>query len=90
MIILAKVLDVLPITLSGSSGGEWKAGLAWALIGGLTSSLLLTLLIVPLVYSKTKELRISIPAFAKKLVQRKQISGELIIEPEVVRVRLDD
>ena len=84
------VLDVFPIEFSGSAGDEWKSGLAWALIGGLTSSLLLTLLIVPLVYSKTKELRISIPAFAKKLVQRKQISGELIIEPEVVRVRLDD
>ncbi len=81
---------MLPITLSGSAGGEWKAGLAWALIGGLISSLLLTLLIVPEVYFKMEELRISIPAFAKKLVRRKQISGELIIEPEVVRVRLDD
>ena len=68
MIILTMVLDVLPITLSGSAGGEWKSGLAWAIIGGLTSSLVLTLIFVPIVYSKIEELRISIPIFTKKLV----------------------
>jgi len=36
--------------LAKGAGAEWKNGLAWALIGGLTSSMLLTLLVVPVVY----------------------------------------
>lgn len=33
-------------------GAEWKNGLAWALIGGLTSSIFLTSLLAPVVYVK--------------------------------------
>jgi len=40
----------MPIALSGSSGSEWKSGLAVALIGGLSSSMFLTLLVIPVVY----------------------------------------
>jgi len=90
MTTLTMIFAMTPIALSTASGAEWKSGLAWALIGGLISSLLLTLIIVPVVYSKMEELRISIPAFIKKLVRRKQISGEPILEPEVARVRVDD
>jgi len=71
-------------------GKNGKSRLAWAIIGGLTNSLVPTLIFAPVVYSKMEELRISIPAFAKKLVRRIQISEEPILEPEVARVRLDD
>lgn len=50
MTTLSMVIGMLPIAMSHSSGAEWKSGLAWALIGGLTSSLLLTLVLVPVVY----------------------------------------
>ncbi|MFZ1572723.1 MAG: efflux RND transporter permease subunit, partial [Candidatus Kapaibacterium sp.] len=50
MTSLSMVIGMLPIALSHSSGAEWKSGLAWALIGGLTSSLILTLVLVPVVY----------------------------------------
>lgn len=50
MTTLSMVIGMLPIALSSSSGAEWKTGLAWALIGGLSSSLLLTLLLVPVIY----------------------------------------
>ena len=50
MTTLSMVIGMLPIALSHSSGAEWKSGLAWALIGGLTSSLILTLVLVPVVY----------------------------------------
>jgi HAE1 family hydrophobic/amphiphilic exporter-1 len=41
---------MMPIAFAHGAGAEWKAGLAWVLIGGLTSSMLLTLIIVPCVY----------------------------------------
>jgi HAE1 family hydrophobic/amphiphilic exporter-1 len=36
--------------LAQGAGSEWKNGLAWALIGGLSSSMFLTLIIVPVIY----------------------------------------
>ena len=51
MTTLAMVFGMLPIALAKGAGSEWKNGLAWALIGGLTSSMFLTLIVVPVVYS---------------------------------------
>jgi hypothetical protein len=42
------VAGMLPIALAQGAGAEWKNGLAWVLIGGLLSSMFLTLVIVPL------------------------------------------
>jgi hydrophobic/amphiphilic exporter-1 (mainly G- bacteria), HAE1 family len=50
MTTIAMVIGFLPIALARGAGAEWKNGLAWALIGGLTSSMLLTLVVVPVVY----------------------------------------
>jgi len=50
MTTLAMVLGMMPIAFAHGAGAEWKAGLAWVLIGGLTSSMLLTLIVVPCVY----------------------------------------
>ncbi len=50
MTTLAMTIGFMPIALANGAGSEWKNGLAWALIGGLTSSMILTLLIVPVVY----------------------------------------
>ncbi len=47
---ITMVIGLLPIALAGGAGSEWKNGLAWALIGGLSSSMFLTLIIVPVVY----------------------------------------
>ncbi|HVP89836.1 MAG TPA: efflux RND transporter permease subunit [Terriglobales bacterium] len=44
------IFGMLPIALSIGSASEMKRGFAWVLIGGLTSSLLLTLILVPVVY----------------------------------------
>ena len=56
------VFGMLPIALASGAGAEWKNGLAWALIGGLTSSMFLTLIVVPIVYTKVDRLRTRIPA----------------------------
>lgn len=50
MTTLTMIFGMLPIAVSAAAGAEWKSGLAWALIGGLTSSMFLTLLVIPVVY----------------------------------------
>lgn len=50
MTTVAMILGMLPIALSTSSGAEVKSGMAWVIIGGLASSLILTLVLVPVMY----------------------------------------
>jgi HAE1 family hydrophobic/amphiphilic exporter-1 len=50
MTSLAMIIGLLPIALSKGAGAEWKNGMAWALIGGLSSSLILTFFVVPIIY----------------------------------------
>ena len=51
MTTIAMVVGMLPIALAKGSGSEWKNALAWIIIGGLTSSLILTVYLVPVVYA---------------------------------------
>jgi HAE1 family hydrophobic/amphiphilic exporter-1 len=50
MTTIAMITGMLPIALATSSGAEVKNGMAWVIIGGLTSSLVLTLFLVPTMY----------------------------------------
>ncbi len=50
MTTIAMVIGMLPIAMASGAGSEWKTGLAWVIIGGLISSLFLTLIVVPVVY----------------------------------------
>jgi HAE1 family hydrophobic/amphiphilic exporter-1 len=50
MTTLAMVFGMLPIALASGAGAETKNGLAWVIIGGLTSSLILTLVLIPAAY----------------------------------------
>lgn len=65
MTTLTMIFGMLPIALSKAPGTEWKSGLAWALVGGLTSSMLLTLLLVPVIYMKVDEWKTKIPTLFK-------------------------
>ncbi len=47
---IAMVIGLLPIAFAQGSGADWKNGLAWAIIGGLSSSMFLSLIVVPVVY----------------------------------------
>jgi HAE1 family hydrophobic/amphiphilic exporter-1 len=58
MTTLTIVIGLLPVALASGAGSEWKNGLAWALIGGLTSSLILTLLVIPVIYYSIEKLLI--------------------------------
>ena len=50
MTTIAMVFGMFPIALASGAGAEWKNGLAWVIIGGLLSSLFLTLIVVPVIY----------------------------------------
>ncbi len=46
----AVIIGVVPVALALSEGGETRSPMAIAVIGGMISSTLLTLLVVPVVY----------------------------------------
>jgi hydrophobic/amphiphilic exporter-1 (mainly G- bacteria), HAE1 family len=50
MTTLSMAIGMLPIALASGTASEWKNGLAWVIIGGLLSSLILTVYLVPMVY----------------------------------------
>ncbi|BDX38127.1 multidrug ABC transporter [Tenuifilaceae bacterium CYCD] len=73
---LALVVGLLPIALGSGAGAEWKNGLGWVLIGGLTSSMFLSMIIVPVLY-----------VILDKLVKRTKkevIKSELIKTNELI------
>jgi HAE1 family hydrophobic/amphiphilic exporter-1 len=63
MTTLAMVFGMLPIALASGTASEWKNGLAWVIIGGLLSSLILTVYLVPVVYYVVDSIK---ERFAKK------------------------
>ncbi|GAB3512593.1 efflux RND transporter permease subunit [Spirosoma knui] len=69
MTTLAMILGMLPIALASGAGAETKNGMAWVIIGGLTSSMVLTLLVVPSMYLVVDRL---IARFTRKKVTPKK------------------
>lgn len=70
MTTVAMIFGMLPIALSKGSGAEVKNGMAWVIIGGLTSSLLLTLVVVPTMYYIIDRLKEKVnKLFSKKKVK---------------------
>jgi HAE1 family hydrophobic/amphiphilic exporter-1 len=68
MTTIAMVVGMIPIATATGSGAEWKNGLAWILIGGLTSSMFLTIIVVPMMYYTVDRIQDKIRARTKKLV----------------------
>ena len=58
MTTIAMVFGMLPLAISTGTASENKNGLAWAIIGGLISSLLLTLILVPSVYASMENIKV--------------------------------
>jgi Cation/multidrug efflux pump len=50
MTTFAMIFGMLPIAMASGNGAEFKNGMAWVIIGGLASSMILTLVVVPVVY----------------------------------------
>lgn len=50
MTAFAAIFGMIPVALSNSDGAEWRNSLGFLIIGGLASSTILTLLVVPAAY----------------------------------------
>jgi len=57
MTTLAMIFGMLPVALALGEGSEFRAGMAITVIGGLITSTMLTLLVVPAVYSSFESAR---------------------------------
>jgi multidrug efflux pump subunit AcrB len=58
MTAMACVIGMLPIALGSGAGSEWKRGIGWVIMGGMTSSMFLSLIVVPVIYSLLESLKI--------------------------------
>ncbi len=70
MTTVSMIVGMFPIAVSGAAGTEWKSGLAWALIGGLTSSMFLTLVLVPVVYLGVDKLKEKVPVVMRRFSRK--------------------
>jgi len=68
MTTMSMIIGLMPIAFASGAASEWKNGIAWVLIGGLTSSMLLTLVIVPIVYSVMENAKIAVK---RRVLERK-------------------
>jgi HAE1 family hydrophobic/amphiphilic exporter-1 len=68
MTTFAMIFGMMPIALGSGDGAEMKNGMGWVIIGGLASSMVLTLVVVPVVYYIFDRF-----AFKKRLGRRKRL-----------------
>ena len=73
MTTLSMIVGMLPIALAKGTASEWKNGLAWVIIGGLFSSLILTVYLVPMVYYVVDSLK---EKFGRKKVEKRDLVAE--------------
>ncbi len=75
MTTIAMIAGMLPIALASGDGAEVKNGMAWVIIGGLTSSLLLTLFLVPSAYYVVDRIK---ERFAGR--KKRKVTEEMVLE----------
>jgi len=80
MTTLAMVIGMLPLALQTGSGGEYNSALAWVLIGGLTSSMIFTLFLVPAIYLELDRI---LKRFAKRNAMK---TSKTILEKTVTAI----
>jgi len=80
MTTIAMVAGMLPIAIAKGAGSEWKNGLGWVLVGGLTSSMLLTVYVVPMAYYTVDKLK----AKVAKWIGSKEDDPDEVMEHQFV------
>ena len=79
MTTLTMVFGMLPVAMATNPGAEMKSGLAWAIVGGLSSSLLLSLVLVPVVYVKVDQYATAVPVKVQAVrLQAKRYLGAAV------------
>ena len=89
MTTLAMIFGMLPLAFAIGAGAEMRAPMARAVIGGLITSTLLTLVVVPVVYTYLDGLRpAAIGAWLRRRRQRRESRAETRV-PELTAPALD-
>src|SRR6202011_648544 len=68
MTTVTMILGMLPLAAGIGLGSEFRQGMAIVIIGGLTSSMLLTLVLVPVMYTFIESWRTRFPMFFRKIL----------------------
>lgn len=84
MTTIAMVIGMIPIALAGGGVGAIKHGLAWVIIGGLISSMFLTLVVVPVVYKISDRImdRFGLGRVSKKRLVAQRIKSNVQVPME--------
>lgn len=67
MTTVTMILGMLPLAAGVGEGSEFRQGMALAIIGGLTSSMVLTLVLVPVMYTYIESWRERFPRFFRRI-----------------------
>lgn len=78
MTTCAMIFGMLPLSLGFAEGGEWRQAMGTVIIGGLLSSLILTLFLVPMVYETWI-------GFLERRADQRAIAAEMTRPAEVAR-----
>jgi HAE1 family hydrophobic/amphiphilic exporter-1 len=85
MTSVALILGLLPTALSDAAGAESRAAMAVLTIGGMATSTLLTLLVVPVVYVLVDAGIERVTATRRRLFSRSRPAGPAVVEPRTER-----
>ena len=85
MTTAAMVLGMLPVAIGHGEGGEVRAPMGVAVIGGLLTSTLLTLIVVPVVYSFIEGGRERVRALARRWGKDDDARAAADVAPEVAQ-----
>jgi HAE1 family hydrophobic/amphiphilic exporter-1 len=61
------IFGMMPLALALGTGADMRQGMAIVVIGGLTSSTLLTLVLIPVVYTYVDAARTKVPALFRRV-----------------------
>jgi HAE1 family hydrophobic/amphiphilic exporter-1 len=73
MTTVAMIFGMLPIATASGAGSEMKNGMAWVIIGGLSSSLILTLVLIPAIYMSFENIRLKLRRSIKGAVAESEV-----------------
>jgi HAE1 family hydrophobic/amphiphilic exporter-1 len=72
MTAISTIFGMLPLALGAGDGSEWRNPMGVVAIGGLATSTLLTLIVVPVFYSVVDDVRVWLGAGSQRLLARAQ------------------
>lgn len=79
MTTLAMIFGMLPMAISTGAGSETKSAMSWVIIGGLTSSMIFTLILVPSVYMIIERWRVKVNTWVSGKNKESKKTGECTI-----------